>query len=948
MAEPATTPSDLDPRLAEALAPHLVLVRLLGEGGMGAVYVARDPALRRTVAVKVLAKELAADAGARARFERESQAVAGLSHPNVVPVYSVGELADGTPYFVMQHVQGRSMAERVAEDGPLGMAEARRVLGEVAAALGAAHVKGIIHRDIKPANILFDEESGRALVSDFGIAAVVPRADRSDTRLTQTGMIVGTPQYMSPEQLLNEPVSDRTDMYALGLLAYELLAGQAAFTATTPQALIAAHLRDTPKPLAELREDVDPEVAALVARCLEKDPHKRPTADEVARRLAPGGGVLLEWPPPGLEPLHRALAPVTLRLWLGSALALGAVMPLLVAGPQMRDALTSGGSLVLLLLGAAGAAVLADGARRALRLGRALTQAVRAGYAWGTVLEVLADPGDTGPLIAGSHAWSAVSAARRSTLRKRRLARSFALLASAALPLTAVALVVMAGSAGLVGAGASWLAPALLAAGPAAARLLERPARRLAAPQRRPGGKPRPAPDPGRLAGAWYQGFETVRQDQALGRGPAGRAALGWLGAGVLATVMVFVVLVVVQLSVIGTLGPAIWLAIIPTFANTTEKVELARLYRDWALPTDSTIPALAAGHVAFALGGSVASNGVFPELPVEPVPPVPWNEGAPAGLFAGMGHNALMTGPSWTALDSAPRRFTPAELAWLERATHHPAWDRYRVLARAPVADFLGGRLALPLPDDATGLDLPLSRFAATKGYGYANTARAAYYLAIGRRDSAELAAREGLNVGYRYMEDSNTLIDVLIGAVLVGVGRDNLVRVYRATGNREWARIQGRLDSALAARNRRFERATSAAALAPSPDFADPRVIRREFIGLVGDRERVRGLRMEALMILGMAPCTNVQELVFGPSDDILEAFAYAYRELARFPSDSALIDVFLDGPTRARRIGTSLRLGPGARLIIAAADVFGGLLGSRRLPGCARMLLTLGAQQ
>src|SRR5262245_5679598 len=203
--------------LEKALSPSYTLVKRLGSGGMGAVYLARDPVLKRLVAVKVMAPMLAADADARARFEREAQSVASISHPNVVSVYSVGELENGVPYLVMQYIEGETMAERLQKDGPLDARSAKRVLGEVSSALAAAHRKGIIHRDIKPANILWDEDTGRAMVTDFGIAAVLERGDeREAVKITHTGTAIGTPAYMSPEQLLAEPVTEKTDIYSLG------------------------------------------------------------------------------------------------------------------------------------------------------------------------------------------------------------------------------------------------------------------------------------------------------------------------------------------------------------------------------------------------------------------------------------------------------------------------------------------------------------------------------------------------------------------------------------------------------------------------------------------------------------------------------------------------------------------------------------------------------------
>ncbi|MBC7672635.1 MAG: serine/threonine protein kinase, partial [Polaromonas sp.] len=234
--------------LQEALGGRVVVIRPLGQGGMGQVYLGRDPQLKRFVAIKVLGRTLGQDAEAHARFQREAQAIAAVSHPNVVDIYSIGELPDGTPYFVMQHVAGGSMAERIATSGPLPVEAAERVLGEVAAALAAAHRRGIIHRDVKPGNVLWDEYGERATVSDFGIASIQQReGEDADVRITATGMTVGSPAYMSPEQLMNEPITPKSDVYGLGLLGYELITGRGPYGANTPSELVAAHLRDEPR-----------------------------------------------------------------------------------------------------------------------------------------------------------------------------------------------------------------------------------------------------------------------------------------------------------------------------------------------------------------------------------------------------------------------------------------------------------------------------------------------------------------------------------------------------------------------------------------------------------------------------------------------------------------------------------------------------------------------------
>lgn len=935
---PAPDASALEDRVRTALAPHLQVVRLLGEGGMASVFLARDPALRRSVAVKVLSPALAADPSARARFEREAQAVAGLSHPNVVPVYAVGELDDGTPYFVMQYVSGRSLAARVEEEGQLPTTEARRILGEVASALAAAHAKGIIHRDIKPANILYDEESGRALVSDFGIAAVMPVRDAAPaTKLTQTGMIVGTPQYMSPEQLLHEPVSDKTDIYALGLLGYELLTGKGPFRGTTPQELIAAHLRDVPAPLSDVREEVELDVESLVARCLEKDAAKRPTAEEVARRLAPGGGVLLEWPPPGLEPLRGRLPALSRLYATGSALVLVAALPLLVWGTQIAYARASPLSLMLLLAGIAGLAALVAALRQTLHLGRAATGAVAAGFAWLTVLEVMADRrGDTGSLIAGTHLFSSLPAARRAALRRARLTREILLFAGAALPVPLVGLLVVAGSAGILGPASLWLAVAVPLACAAAATAIGLRERRAAAPRRKKT-RPRPSPDLARLSGAWYQTFEAVRHDQDLGRGPAGRPALGYTGAAALTLVVLAAALVAALMIAVGQLGPLLWVSRVPRVEDTNRKARLAEVARPFVLPRDPAITPREAGHALVTLLGGPSPAPGFRPLPVPRLPEAPWNQPLPDDLFAGNRNTALTGAPNLSIIDSAAHRLPAAQMAWLATLAHYPAWPLFARFARAPAADLLGGAYALPLGADASASSFPIPFFVPAKAYAYANAGRAAWYLARGQRDSAEAAVREGISFGFQLLDSGNTLMEALIGVVTVGISRDELIRLYRATGNPEGARFQAAFDSVRAAM---FPSDTSVRpAAGPDVNVFDPTSVRRAVIRVVRDPANVRGLRMEMLWSLGMTPCTNAEEMVFGPAADVRDAFRWARAHLARFPSDSALLDLMYDGAARAPRYPIR---GLGARLLIGTADALGFVLRNRRIPGCARTLL------
>src|SRR3954471_17724071 len=224
----------------------------IGRGGMAVVYRATDLRLNRRVAIKVLPLELAFNADVRERFLREAQTAAQLSHPGIVPIYTVDE-REGIVYFVMALVDGESLAERLSREPRLPITEARRILGAVADALAYAHEQGVVHRDVKPDNIMLDRASGRPLVTDFGIA----RAAQGDTRLTVTGVAVGTPAYMSPEQALGERELDgRSDIYSLGVVGYQMLAGRTPFRAANTPAMLVKHLSESPHPIESLRPDV--------------------------------------------------------------------------------------------------------------------------------------------------------------------------------------------------------------------------------------------------------------------------------------------------------------------------------------------------------------------------------------------------------------------------------------------------------------------------------------------------------------------------------------------------------------------------------------------------------------------------------------------------------------------------------------------------------------------
>ena len=288
MPEPVVSHSEAELRshVERVLSAGYDLEREIGRGGMGIVYLARDKRLKRQVAVKLLPPELAFRSEIRSRFLREAETAAGLSHPNIVPIYSVDE-REGLVYFVMGYVDGDNLAKRLNDRGPMDVNDVRRILCETADALAYAHSRGVVHRDIKPDNILLDAHSGRSMVTDFGIARAV---QEGEARLTATGMAIGTPAYMSPEQASGDrDVDGRTDLYSLGIVGYQMLAGEPPFTANTPAALLVKHLTEAPAPIDSRRAGVPADLGRAVMMLLEKDPANRfPSAASFVTALETG------------------------------------------------------------------------------------------------------------------------------------------------------------------------------------------------------------------------------------------------------------------------------------------------------------------------------------------------------------------------------------------------------------------------------------------------------------------------------------------------------------------------------------------------------------------------------------------------------------------------------------------------------------------------------------
>ena len=304
-------------RITVAVGTEYLIENEIGRGGMAVVYRATDLRLHRTVAIKVLPPDVAFNSDVRARFIREAQTAAQLSHPNIVPIYAVDEKDNGSiVFFVMAYVDGESLGARLKREGAWPVDQTVRVLRDVADALASAHARGVVHRDIKPDNILIERATGRPMVTDFGIA----RAAAGEARLTVTGVAVGTPAYMSPEQALGERELDgRSDLYSLAVVGYHMLTGETPFKASNTPAMLVKHVSERPRPVREKRPEVPAYLAVAIDRALAKRPEDRwadaaefrdalDTARASSRYRPPPAPPPLP-PPPAVQPLPIAASP---------------------------------------------------------------------------------------------------------------------------------------------------------------------------------------------------------------------------------------------------------------------------------------------------------------------------------------------------------------------------------------------------------------------------------------------------------------------------------------------------------------------------------------------------------------------------------------------------------------------------------------------------------------
>src|SRR5262245_122564 len=293
-----------------AVAGRYSLERELGRGGMGVVYLAREVRLDRPVAIKLLPPELAAQERLRDRFLREARTAARLSHPYIVPIHAVDEIGEFV-FYVMAYVDGETLAQRVAARGPLSPTDATRIMREVAWALAYAHAQGVVHRDVKPANILLERGTERSMVTDFGIARQTHAAGE-----TMVGELLGTPEFMSPEQASGEVVDGRSDLCSLGLVGFFALTGQPPFTGPSAQSVLAQQITKPAPPVASVAAGLPSTLARVVDQCLEKDPSRRPaTGEALADALAPA-----------LEQRSTEI-PVAIRVFLDRRKAAAMIVP---------------------------------------------------------------------------------------------------------------------------------------------------------------------------------------------------------------------------------------------------------------------------------------------------------------------------------------------------------------------------------------------------------------------------------------------------------------------------------------------------------------------------------------------------------------------------------------------------------------------------------------------
>ena len=291
-----------------SLPESFSLIRGLGEGPISHVFLARNTHLKRLVALKVLRRSLAEDPVSQKRFIREAQAAARISHPTVISIYSVGRLDNDLPYIEMQYIDGRNLGDALQGQGQFDVPEALRLLAQLANGLDAAHQQQIIHRALEPSNVLIDRNSNNAFLTDFGVAGILETGTESVTKLTRAGELLGSPAYMSPEQLRGEPLTVESDIYSFGLLGYEILTLHGPFGDSEVSDIVGAHIRREPMELHAAHADIPIGLSQILKRCLAKKPQNRPTARDLVEYFSAPSRGTSKLPENADTPLHGAVA----------------------------------------------------------------------------------------------------------------------------------------------------------------------------------------------------------------------------------------------------------------------------------------------------------------------------------------------------------------------------------------------------------------------------------------------------------------------------------------------------------------------------------------------------------------------------------------------------------------------------------------------------------------
>jgi serine/threonine protein kinase len=284
------------------------LIRSLGQGPISHVFLARNTHLKRLVALKVLRSSLADDPVSQKRFVREAQAAARINHPAVVSIYAVGRLENDLPYIEMQHIDGRNLGDTLEGHGQFDVPEARRILAQLASALNAAHEQHVIHRALEPSNVLLGRDGDSVYLTDFGVAGILETGTETVTKLTRAGELLGSPAYMSPEQLRGEPLTVESDIYSFGLLGYEILTFQGPFGDSDVSDIVGAHIRRPPIELHVVHTDIPKDLSDILKRCLAKKPQNRPTAKDLVDFFSAASGKTPDVAGNSDTPLQGAIA----------------------------------------------------------------------------------------------------------------------------------------------------------------------------------------------------------------------------------------------------------------------------------------------------------------------------------------------------------------------------------------------------------------------------------------------------------------------------------------------------------------------------------------------------------------------------------------------------------------------------------------------------------------